>query len=231
MYAVTIKRPVRSSFILLLLGLIFFVVGVGLAVGFGYWGGQELARLKRMEPQSFAALTDARVGREVLLEGRISADMPAQFRDYVAFIHEVDTDTRLGKESWSEVERVTPPLVIDLADGKARIDNSDYQFGIMQTTTEGNDKYRGVKVSDPVVVLGVLSRNDDGIVITADTLAPGTRASYISNVQTFQIVFIAMGVVFALIGALLGGLGVLAVLRGQRRIALRQRSWHASSRG
>lgn len=214
------KPSIVSPLLLACVGVLFVLAGPGLGVGISSIAGKDIARIKRLEPVTVAGLRGGMVGGEVLLEGRISANMPAQFRDYVAYIHEVDTNTRVGKEDWDEVERVTPPLVIDLADGTVRIENSTYNFGIMSTTTAGNDKYRGVKAGDPVVVLGVLNANDDTVNITADTLAPGTVASYLKIAGQFQMIFVIMGSIFGLIGLVMIVGGARALVRGQRTVRL-----------
>lgn len=207
------KQSSHTPVGLLVAGSLFLIVGLVFAVGISFIAGNDIARIKRLEPSSVAALSDGAPGREVLLEGRISATMPAQFRDYVAFIHEVDVDQRVGKEDWDEVERVTPPLTIELPDGNVRVENSDYNFGISAPVTEGNDKYTGYRAGDPVIVLGVLRSNDDGAQITADIVGEGTVESYMQRARIFQWVFIGMGSVFTLIG-----IGLLAVALRSRRL-------------
>lgn len=90
------------------------------------------ARAERLQPLTAAALVGRPAGGEVLLER--SGQPPHRmivYRSFVSYVREAYRSefSLLGGDSsprWVMVEQVTPPLVVALADGEARISNDDY---------------------------------------------------------------------------------------------------------
>lgn len=186
----------------ILIGVLFLIAGSGVAILAAVSGTQEIARAERLAATTYAALTNSSIGREVLIEGKISTKNPVKTRAYVAFIREEVTGRSTdNKRNWSERERVMPPLLLDLPDGAVRIANDSYEFGPISVSEDGNQRFRGLIINQPVVAVGMLTQTEDGVAITADTIAPGTRAEYIAGLRRFRTGFTMFGAVFAIVGA------------------------------
>lgn len=208
-----------SSVLLLGLGLVFLLAGVGVAVFGAQQIGAAAARVERLSPLARAALDDRLAGQEALLEGRISAQNPALFQDFVAYLRE-EYRGRGKNRSWGEVERFTPPLLIDLPDGTAALADDQYLlnhpphtreepgaqgwFGIIN---EGATRERGFRAGDPVLALGTLASGREGLVLRAEWLYGGTRAEYLDNQRRAAAGLSWLGVCIALIGLVVGGIG------------------------
>jgi len=147
---------------------------------------QEASRVRQLQPLTFAQLQSLPGGDAVLIEGRISPRASAQLRSLVTYVAEerrIDND--LTSVVYHELDRFTPPLVIDLPDGEVPLINSTYDIrnpsASWLNTVEGAIvRYSGFEVGSPVVVIGTLIRTNDGIKIAADVVSGGTRADYLA---------------------------------------------------
>lgn len=201
-----------------LVGLIF--VGVSLVIG------QDMARVGGLPLVDATALANTPLGGEVLIEGRISARARPRFREFVAYVRDEyrgnDSD---GDAQWVEDERLTPQLLLELADGRVEIVNQDYR--LEQPTTswqesdllqwsqgsgEGTKRYRGFAAGATVLAIGTAAQGDEFAGISATVLAGGTRSSYLAEQRTLMLV---MSVVGGLTAAF-GGVLLLVALRPRR---------------
>ncbi|GAB4214496.1 MAG: hypothetical protein OHK0022_53110 [Roseiflexaceae bacterium] len=208
-------------------GLIFLAIGAGLAI-FGTQQAQAAAdRAERLPPLSAAALDDGQPGREVLIEGRVSERNQALFQGMVAYVRQeyrgTDDD---GDARWSEDERRTPPLWIDLPGGAVKLANDTYRLESPAQqwqepggtswngfTGEGTKRYQGVAAGDPVIAIGTLVDGQEGPELRAEFVHGGTRSSYIAAQRSEAAFLPWFGGLFALIGAGIAGGGVWVLLR------------------
>ncbi len=209
-------------------GLIFVVVGLGLATLAAGQARAAAERAERLAPLGVAALEDSPPGREALVEGVVSARNRALFQEMVAYVREEyrGTDSE-GDALWSEDERRTPPLWLDLPGGTARLADGAYTLdspaqrwqepgGLTWNgfAGEGTKRYRGFRAGDPVVAIGTLVAGPEGPQLRAEFVAGGTRAGYIDRQRSGAAMLPWLGGVFALVGAGLMAGGAWALRRG-----------------
>jgi hypothetical protein len=147
-----------------------------------------LSRLKHVEnlqPRDAAA-----PGQAAFVEGHISSLSPAVYRRFVAYLREEYRS--VGKTSrWVEVERQTPPLVIEAHGRSTRIVNNDYELETTRvsveeepaTFTRGASRSRGVVVAGAVLAVGSAAEEPEGLV--AEFLYAGTRAEYVAYLRRY----------------------------------------------
>src|SRR3954447_72050 len=90
----------------------------------------EHSRLVALPTPDAVSLTDTPAGREVIVEGRIAADQPVRFRNFVAYVKEEEQRDKKERErsgNWKTVETVTPPLRVIVGEGSVRVVNASYR--------------------------------------------------------------------------------------------------------
>ena len=204
---------------------------LAIVVGFTALASQQAAaaaeRVERLTPLTSAVLDDRQVGREVLVEGRISPRNPALLRDFVAYVEEEyrRTGNRRRRE-WVEDEQRVPPLVLDVADGAIALDNHPYEIEspphLWQETDERGAntgrRYRGFRVGDVVLVVGTLVSEGEEVVLQAHWIRGGTRADYLANRRNAAALLPQCVLLIALIGV---GLAVGWYIRRRKKEAPR----------
>ena len=203
-------------------GLIFIVAGVAMATIGARQASAEADRATRLAPLSVAALDDSPPGREALVEGRVSARNRALFQGFVAYVREEyrgsDDD---HKDKWSEDERRTPRLLIDLAGGAVALaddrydlDNPPHAWQEPGALTwngfagEGTKRYRGFQAGDIVMVIGTLAPGREGMLLRAERVYGGTRSAYIAERRSTARWMPWIGGLFGLAGAAIASAGV-----------------------
>jgi hypothetical protein len=208
-----------------LMGAVF--LGVGLFVGLrGPAESREMiARAERQAPLDAAAFEESPPGRPAVVAGALSPRNRPRFRDFVAYTREEyhGTDDQ-DREQWDEDERVTPPLLIDLAGGAVQIGNSDYQLRRAHDTWQdspgpsysvgmGTKRYSGLVAGRPVVIVGTIVAGREGRELRADLIFAGDRAAYIASLREDGWVASLLGGIFGAAGALLIAIALLIILR------------------
>jgi len=196
---------------LLLIGSLGLCCGLFSGVLFPRLFDADVARVQALDPLSYAAFEDATPGRAALLEGRLSARNPASPEGFVIYTRSVAGLDRDGKRVWRELERVQPPLLLELPGGVARV-VGDYNLnGIMERVGDDLTQIEGLRAGATVIAVGTLVQGQEGIELQADLIAAGTRAAFLASNRSAALFFSIFG--WALIGggALLfvGGLFVL----------------------
>jgi hypothetical protein len=212
---------------LIVFGMIFVSVGIGIGV-FGSRAANAAAdRAEQLPPMSAAGIEDSVPGRTVLVEGRISARNPTRFRDFVAYVREEyrgeDDD---GDSEWREDERVTPPLLIEVARNVVAIGNDTYRLDTASQhwqesstlrwnsfTGEGTKRYQGFAANDIVMLIGVVAPGQEGQVVHAEFIYGGARADYITSQRNTAKILPWFGLVFAGIGGVILSIGGIKLLR------------------
>jgi hypothetical protein len=215
---------VVAGFIVGGVGAAFVLAGILIVT---YAPGAIAARLERMQTLSSphaAALIDMPPQQEVLVEGRIARDQPVLFRDFVAFVKEVEErDRRDGDRlDWKVRDRQAPPLrVILTGDDAVRVVNHGYRIGGTRTTWYDRAsiveaRYTGLVAGEAVVVH---ARTASGG-LEAIEVASGTRASYLADIAANIGVAWWLGMGFAILGGLMVlGAAILFVTAAWRRRA------------
>ena len=205
---------------LLLIGSLGLCCGLFSGVLFPRLFDADVARVQALDPLSYAAFEDATPGRAALLEGRLSARNPASPEGFVIYTRSVAGLDRDGKRVWRELERVQPPLLLELPGGVARV-VGDYNLnGSLERVGDDLTQIEGLRAGASVVAVGTLVQGQEGVELQADLVAAGTRAAFLASNRAAALFFSIFG--WALIGggALLfvGGLFVLLrLLRGRAR--------------
>lgn len=232
-------RDRSGLWLLLFLGGIFFVVGIAATLIFGYLFTGQAQQIESLPLSPAAALSTGPLGSQVLLEGQISRRNEKRFRSFVAYWAEEFRGWKAENDNsnqaiWVEVERVTPPLRLELADGPVRVANGDYVFhsGNMgsaegpitwqdqedlvwdQSAGIGTRHYTGLEVGSPVLALGAITETVEGRALRAEWLYGGTRAGYLTRQREAVALLTWLGSLFAVIGLILMGLGIWIWGRG-----------------
>lgn len=209
---------------LVFVGGLFTVVGL-IFVAVAVLISRDARRIAGLPVVSAVELAESAPGREVLLEGQIAASARPRFREFVAYMRDEyrgnDSD---GDARWVEDERVTPPLLLELPDGRIEVVNQDYRLDQPlsawqesnvsywdSSTGEGTKRYRGLTAGATVLVVGSVAQGQEFPGINAALLAGGTREVYLAEQRVFQLIMGGMGGLFALLGL------VLLVVRLRRR--------------
>jgi hypothetical protein len=200
----------------------------GLLLSFSHASADAAARGSSLVSVTAATLRTWSVGEVVLVEGKLAMGNRAGFREFVAYHRDrfagVETSgVAKDQEKWTSIETVTPPLVIDSADGAVAVINSAYEMRNApqqwrdvdpSSNVLGRDGERayGFIAGDAVTVEGrvVAAPGARGAAghdraLEALVLTAGDRAAYLD--------FLRGGAVATrLIGAIFTGLGVVLAL-------------------
>jgi uncharacterized membrane protein len=184
-------------FTLVCLGLMLAVAG--LVVGFAMRQAADNAaqQIERLVPVNSLALQSSEMGAEVLVEGVISSQSPAVFRNFVAYVREEyrgeDAD---GKPLWVEDERMTPNLIVESSDGLVQVAADTYALtGKLDkwrepglewdpASGEGTHRYLGLVAGDTIVALGSIVQGPRERVVSAATVYVGTKSDYVAAQRT-----------------------------------------------
>ncbi len=224
--------------LLLLLGGIFALVGVALPA-FGHLFRNEAAQIEGMPLLSRAELRNSPAGSPALVEGRLNPRNEATFQGFVAYRCEEfqgwdDPDAEDRKERWVEIEKVTPPLRLNLPDGEVRIVNDSYTLKSGQLDTEsgpgqwqsrpdlawdpearvGTRRCYGYRPGVAVLALGRVGWGPDGPALSAEWIYGGRQADYVAGQRNAALVMTIVGLVFGVVG-----LGLVALAFRLRRRA------------
>jgi hypothetical protein len=216
-----------EKLILPALGLFFMGMGAALLWFFVSLFSQEAARIESLSPLTAATLAERPAGQESLIEGRISERNPVHFRSFVAYIrYEYQGRDDDGDAKWSEDDRVTPPLLLDLPGGRVQLANDDYGLPgrrvIWQSepsltwnsgSGEGTKSYEGFERGNPVLAVGVVVEGATGREFRAEWLYGGTRAGYIGEQRSSAKIARWVGLIFMAVGAIVFSVGVWVWLR------------------
>jgi len=218
--------PLKVTLFLLGFGLSFLAVGVALGVWGSRHAADQAARAEALAPIGAAALEDAPVGAEVLVEGLVSPRNPALFRDFVAYSAEQYRGQSSGsRPRWSTVDTVTPPLLLE-AGGLVRLANDDYSLQGAHATyqdpgpltrgdlfRESTRRYQGLVAGGAVTAIGTVVPGVEGNELRAELVFAGTRDEYIAGQRGSAATLPFIGAIFGVIGAAVAGVGLFFLLR------------------
>lgn len=160
-----------KKFVVLFLGLFsgFFVL-VGLVLLFVNTRlSQATEQAADLPLLNAAQLSQASPGTVALIEGKIAERNTLHAEGFVVYLRRLyrgercdiqsGTATPKCEDVWTEEERVTPPVWLDLPDGRIRLANADYALqrppAVWQSTgtliKDQTVRYEGFKLNNPVL--------------------------------------------------------------------------------
>ncbi len=196
-------------------GIVLFLAGILLAFAVPVMMNQQADRVERMTPLSAVILDDSAPGRVVLVEGQISDRNATQYRSFVAYRFEERVRDADGDYTWRTRSTVTPPLLIDLPDGRIQV-SEGYSLNNLpndNTIRERNDRYKGLVAGDEVVIIGTVVDGLELPEISADFVASGTQQEYVDNQRTGAWIALFVGVMISAVGLRLATVGLVQVVR------------------
>lgn len=205
-----------GKFILLVVGIIFLIAGLIVGLGLPWFISQDTARVSAIPVADLSTLSQQQPGSEIVIEAQVSPASKKQFEDFVAYRQErqerVRRDGRYHTE-WRNELSVTPPLKVELDNETIQITNDSYNLGGLQDQREvriNNELRRisGIRQNDPVVVIGKLRSNNDGIAIEAEVVSVGTKTDYLQDQNTAWWITVVLGWLFIVVGSLLIWFGI-----------------------
>jgi hypothetical protein len=216
-----------KKFTVLFLGLfggIFLLIGLGLLVA-GARLSQATRQAAALPLLNAVQLSQAPLGAAAMIEGKIAERNTLYAEGFVAYLRRLYQGERCSSQGgtatpkceavWIEEERVTPPLWLDLPDGRIRLANADYTLRHPLAVWQSTDaliknqtvRYEGFKINSPVFAQGTVAVDGPASAFKADFLYGGSRDAYFSDQQSANNIFFWLGVIFAGVGG-----AVLAVL-------------------
>lgn len=218
-----------KKFVVLFLGLFsgFFVL-VGLVLLFVNTRlSQATEQAADLPLLNAAQLSQASPGTVALIEGKIAERNTLHAEGFVVYLRRLyrgercdiqsGTATPKCEDVWTEEERVTPPVWLDLPDGRIRLANADYALqrppAVWQSTgtliKDQTVRYEGFKLNNPVFAQGTVITDGTSAAFRADFLYGGNRDAYFSDRQSANNLVFWLGAAFIVIGgAVLLGLAV-----------------------
>ncbi|MCU0495091.1 MAG: hypothetical protein MUD01_26180 [Chloroflexaceae bacterium] len=212
---------------LLLFGLCFVALGVGLGVFGAQAASASAARAERLTPLSAGALGSGALGQEVLVEGVVDASNQPRFRNFVAYtMDEYQGRDNNDRQNWDERERVTPPLLIAVGNRTMQLANNNYRLegnlvewrnseSLTASTVfeEGTKRYQGLEPDATVMSIGTLVRGQNGLALQAEFIFAGNRAAYIASQQEGAFALRIVGLIFGIVGGILALAGLWVFVR------------------
>jgi hypothetical protein len=202
------------------IGLVLAAVGTLVAVYAPPAIAARHAQLVALPSPDAVVLADTPPGREVLIDGRIAADQPMLFRNFVAFLKEEEQRGKSDDDptEWKVRERQAPPLHIErTGDESIRVVN--FAYGLWGAKTSWRDeskvidtRYTGLVSGEAVVVRGRTAVGG----IEAIEVASGTRASYLAEVAGNAGVAWWLGVGFMALGTLMAAIALVLFVKAVR---------------
>lgn len=172
-----------AALILAGVGVALSAAGAATFIGFSKLADADRARIQGLPAVGAVDLQTTPPGAAVLLEGTVSRSQPTAFRDFVAYERQQRERREENPQGWMTRARHTPPLLIDLGDGAARVVNPDYALGAPLTTwvdprvvVRTETRYVGLVPGEAVLVVGEAAVGG----VAAELVMPGTRASYLA---------------------------------------------------
>jgi hypothetical protein len=213
--------------ILCLIGFVFVCAGVMVGLILPRWITQDIAAVEGMNQLTMDDLQKHPPGEPILVEGRIRTNTPLFADQYVAY-HSERRERRGDETEWVKDQYVTPPLVIELQSGVVTVANDSYSLGMVKEwqevdLAEGHRRVGGLKPADPVVVIGTLQDNEDGILVDAHVVSKGTKLSYLADQRVSIRISVGLGGISLFVGLILVIIAGRSLF-GRPSLKIRQRS-------
>jgi len=215
-------------------GGLLFLVGVVLLL-LGRSQAQETEQLAAGPVlNSLAQLSQTPPGGAVMVQGTIAERNALLDQEFVAYVRDQYQGERCvtatptqgsvtGRTTcepiWTEEKRETPPLWLELSEGRVQLANTDYRLenppAIWQSTTgliqNQTVRYEGFKIGALVFTHGTVVMNGDTPTLRAEFIYGGDSQTYFDEQRSGTSVLFLLGSIFAIVGAIvLVFMGVVA---------------------
>ena len=207
-----------------LFGAVFLFVG-GMFLWFSVDANREIEQQKQLPLLTAPQVADASPGIQAVIEGRIAERNQLFDQSFVAYTRSLyegehctnsfddDNDEPTCSPIWTDIEQLTPPLWLDVADGRTQLANDDYQMQSppemwLSTDSLVEDEtiwYQGFKINSPVFALGNIIATANGPALQADFIYGGNRQAFFENREDTAFSFVWGGAIFA-------GFGLVALV-------------------
>jgi hypothetical protein len=196
----TIQRPSihwslhlgQAAFSLILLG-----VGMLGMMIFNRPHDSTADQLDQLPALSRAQLLAAPRSADVLIEGRVSDRNEILGHGFVAYTRDMGSPDFHNDIVWHTDEYATPALVVDMADGPVTVAGNYTLSGDVPVIAEGDYRYHGLAVGDPVLVIGRPDFANIAEQLYSATIIRGTRASYPRPGANSLLLIVALGLIAA----------------------------------
>ena len=207
------------------IGGLLFLVGLALLL-VGRSQAQETERLAAGPVlHSLAQLSQTPPGGAVMLQGQIAERNARLEQDFVAYARAqyqgercvTPTPTQSNYKGaticepiWAEDKRETPPLWLELSEGRVQLANTDYRLQnpptIWQSTTDlikdQTVRYEGFKIGAPVFTQGTVVMDGDTPTLRVEFIFGGDSQAYLDDQRSSSSVLFLLGSIFTIVGAI-----------------------------
>lgn len=201
------------------LGVVFLALGIFFLIDDS--PQRDAERVESLASIDTGSLRSRSIGEVLLVQGHLAASNRAVFREFVACVRdrydgEETSGASKGREKWTRIETLAPPLEIEAARGTIEIANSGYELRspphvwrdlnpLGDLVSSRGERASGFVVGDEVTVEG---RVTEARTLEAVMLFGGRRAAYLESLRSGIVVARILGGVFTGVG------GVLALVGG-----------------
>lgn len=200
------------------------VLGVGLILH-DIWRVSAREALVRALPD----VTRAAPGETAILDGRIAAFEPAQYKEFVAYVRERQRGGGGRGPVWVEiVDQAKPAFAVQAGSRLYRIESRTYVFDRVlpnwtdaKRTDEGPSTWRsaitiqGLVTNSPVMAVGTLVPAAEGVLsFRAESIAGLSRADYVDRIGASKAINWRLAAVLTLLAPIL----IYLSWRGIRRV-------------
>lgn len=224
----------KLAFLLLSsIGGFFLLVGLGL-LSLGWSQAQEIDRTAAGQVlQTLTQLSQTPPGAAVRLQGKIAERNALFEQGFVAYVRSQyrgercvtptpSRDNYQGASTcesiWTEEKRETPPLWLDLSEGRMQLANTDYRLqnpparwqSSADLIKDQTVRYEGFRIGAPVFTQGTVVSGGDTPTIKADFLFGGDSRAYFDDQRSSNSVLFLLGTIFIAVGAM--ALAVMGVI-------------------
>lgn len=199
--------------VLLVVGSLALCCGLFSGLLFPWAFNSDVALVQRQEPLSYVALEDGTPGRPALVEGRLSPRNRTSPEGFVLYTRSVPATNDDGERTWREVERVYPPLLVELPGGVVRV-VGDYRLnGSTEREESVAQRLEGLRPGAEVIAVGTLVQGQEEIELEAELLGVGTREAFIADNRAAARFFSIFGWLLVGGGVLMAGAGLFLLVR------------------
>jgi hypothetical protein len=208
------------------IGGLFLLVGLGLLL-LGRSQAQEIERAAAGQVlQTLTQLSQTPPGTAVMLQGKVAERNELFDQGFVVYVRRQyrgercvtptpDHDNYKGVSSckpiWIEDKRETPPLWLDLSEGRVQLSNTDYRLQKPSATWQSTPdlikdqtvRYEGFKIGAPVFMQGTVITNGDTPTLKADFLFGGDSQAYFNDQRSSNSVLFLLGGIFTAVGVVM----------------------------
>ena len=212
--------------LLLLVGLVLLFLGRSQA--------QETERLAAGPVlNSLAQLSQTPPGGAVMLQGQIAERNSLLDQEFVAYVRDQYQGERCvtatptqgsvtGRTTcepiWTEEKRETPPLWLELSEGRVQLANTDYRLQKPSATWQSTAdlikdqtvRYEGFKIGAPVFTQGTVVIDGDTPTLRVEFIFGGDSQAYFDDQRSSTSILFLLGGLFMIVGILV--LGVMGIV-------------------